>query len=55
MRFASTIAIAAMSAGTSYAAYDSCMPGDYGVWMVSFMQGFQEDPTKTDTDCSIDV
>ena len=51
MRFATTAVIAAATASTSYASWDSCSPGDYGTWMVSFMQGFQADPTSTDTDC----
>ena len=55
MRFATTAIIAAATASTSYASWDSCSPGDYGTWMVSYMQGFQADPTSTDTDCYASV
>ena len=55
MRFATTAIIAAATASTSYASLDSCSPGDYGTWMVSYMQGFQADPTSVDTDCYASV
>merc|ERR1712060_687833 len=44
------------TASTSYASWDSCsFTADYGTWMVSYMQGFQADPTSTDTDCYASV
>ena len=51
MKFTHALAVAALSAGTTQAAWDSCPPSEYKTWMVSFMQGFQEDPTSTATDC----
>ena len=55
MRFASAAFIAAATAGSAYASFDACIPGDYETWMVSFMQGFQEDPDAVDTDCYFQV
>ena len=43
--------VSALVASTASAAYDSCSPSDYETMIVSFAQGFQEDPTSTSSEC----
>ena len=39
--------IAPLLVGTAYGAIDACHPDQYELYIQSFMQGFQNDPTAT--------
>ena len=43
--------VSALVASTATASYDSCSPSDYETMIVSFAQGFQEDPASTSSEC----
>lgn len=43
--------VSALVASSASAAYNSCSPKDYEQMIISFAQGFQEDPASTSSEC----